>query len=115
MNHLDSAIQLTIARLDARMRTLDEQMEVAERILSEMDEYNDVWEHETITDESSDDESLAETICYYTRDENRYYSDEDEDDFEDDETIVGDWEDPYVTPMRLIIPMDLEQGLEHLH
>lgn len=133
----DTHLQNTIDALNARMRTLDEQMRVADAILAELgappsdmiivrhDDDDDMSTVREEIDDSSDDggssgyesDESERTVSYYTRDENRYFSDEDEGYMSYDETIVGDWENPYLTPekeYRLIYPDNLEEGLEHL-
>lgn len=128
-NELDRRLEIDIAAINARLRTLDQQMRLADEILAEMDEWNpprpltqefddDSFDHISIDD--SDDESEYwddATVLYHTTDENRYFSDEDEDDQSDEETVVGDWEDPYITPPKrndIIIPDNLEAGMEFL-
>ena len=130
---LDRRLENSIAGINARLRTLDEQMRIADEMLAELggvpryqqeevDDSDDEYEYQNI--DSSDDESGYEsddsqrTVPYYTMDENRYFSDEDEDSMSETETIVGDWDDPFLTPERreydIIIPVDLEDGLEAL-
>ena len=130
---LDRRLENRIAGINARLRTLDEQMRIADEILAELDgaprhqqeevdDSDDEYEYQNI--DSSDDESGYEsddsqsTVAYYTMDENRYFSDEDEDFMSETETIVGDWNDPYLTPEQrvynFIIPAGLEDGLEAL-
>lgn len=125
----DRRLDDNIAAINSRLRTLDEQMRLADEILTEMDVWNpprtqepedDDFDHISIDDTDSDVESEYwddETIVYQTMDENRYFSDEDDDDQSDTETIVGDWCDPYITPERrmgVVIPVDLEAGMEFL-
>lgn len=130
---LDRRLDDNIAAINARLRTLDEQMRLADEILAEMDVWNprtqesddDAFDHVSIddSDSGSDVSDISdeywddETVQYHTLDENRYFSDEDEDDQVDEETIVGDWCNPYVTPERrmdVVIPVDLEAGMEFL-
>lgn len=121
---LDRRLEENIATINARMRTLDEQMRLADEIIAEMQldvdfhamRDDDDFSHYSITDSESDDD---ETVAYHTMDDNLFFDDEDEDDQSDCETIVGDWEDPYVTPDRVLrnvaVPNDLEAGLEFLY
>lgn len=114
---LSDELEDTIRLLDLRMRSLSEQMEIADRILNDLGE-DDVYDqfNADLSDvDSYDADSDVDTIAYYTADENRYYIDDDEDD--DTETVVGDWDDPYLSPERMfniVIPDDLEAGLEFL-
>jgi hypothetical protein len=129
---LDRRLEESIAAINLRLRTLDEQMAIADELIAEMgpevpipsgegqsvfSDSSSEYEYQNIdsSDEEGDDQM---TVAYTTGDDNRYFSDEDESIAGDDETIVGDWEDPYVTPHRgdygIVIPMNLEFGLEFL-
>jgi len=129
---LDRRLEESIAAINLRLRTLDEQMAIADELIAEMgpeipvpsgerhslfSDCSSEYEYQNIdsSDEEGDDQM---TVAYTTGDDNRYFSDEDESIAGDDETIIGDWEDPYVTPHRgdygIAIPMNLEFGLEFL-
>jgi hypothetical protein len=90
--------------------------------LDESDESD--WEEESVASTESESDT---TVVY----QNSVWQDLacDEDGQSDVETIVGDWEDPFLTPHRVrladdlfddeeedpfYLPDDLEEGLEHL-
>jgi len=108
---LDDRLTNSIAAINARLRTLDEQMRLADEIINDMD-YNrdddfniDSWEN------ASDDA----TLDYRTTLEASYDADLEDDD--DTETVIESWEDPFLTPDKnygFYIPNDLEDGLQFL-
>lgn len=123
---LDRRLEENIASINDRIRSLDEQMRLADEIIADM--VVDPWRYGIPDDDddfshysipSSDDESDAETVLYRTSYDNIFFDDEDEDDQSDVETVVGDWVDPYITPDRafrgIVMPEDLEAGLEFLN
>jgi len=127
---LDRRLEQNIDAINRRMRTLDEQIRVVDHLLAGLDggipaprtqeEDNESdWDHYSITDSSVDDDDMMSvmTLEYHTGADNVYFSDE-EGYISDDETIVGDWFDPFKTPEqdgRIIIPANLEEGLEMLN
>jgi hypothetical protein len=126
MENLQSEIELQIARLDSRLQELNSQIERADRLLFDLeipeaapyiprtqeypgDDDSEGFEIDSQYIDSSDDETVEYSFPYENYDEEEYYS--------DTETIVEGWEDPFLTPdksMRLLIPNDLEEGLEFL-
>jgi hypothetical protein len=69
--------------------------------------YNSDYEYEMESMSDSDDEDDDDTVVYYGGQEAE----------SDEETVVEEWEDPFMTPdkvYRLIIPDNLDDGLEFL-
>ena len=124
---LDRRLEENIATINARLRTLDEQMRLADEIIADMaldNTFNamgddDDFSHYSITSDDDSDDDDDVTAPYHTLDDNLFFDDEDEDDQSDCETVVGDWIDPFITPERAVrgvdIPADLEAGLEFLY
>jgi hypothetical protein len=122
---LDRRLDENIAAINARIRTLDDQMRLADEIIADMQldqsfyhmRDDDDFSHFSIstTDSDSDDD---ETVEYRTMDDNLFFEDEDEDDQSDCETVVEKWVDTYVTPDRAMrgidVPDNLENGLDFL-
>lgn len=119
---IEAFIEARIAFLQARIAQLDGQVARADQILHDMGEATtessseDSWDGETeyLIDDSSDEEGDDETVAYYTPHDALMSEDEDS----DTETILGDWEDPFMTPDKIvrgiIIPHNVDQGLEVL-
>lgn len=118
----DSELSNTVNALVERMRSISEQTDAAERLLGSLGWGSSFdWEGDDDDDDDDDsvhiddDESDIETVVYRTGEESVYYFDEDDD---DSETVVGDWEDPLITPPQKVynisIPYDLEYGLDFL-
>ena len=132
-SRLNREIEATISRMMNRMRSLSEQMRIADDIISQMDgapllqdaildsddesSWSD-YEHQNI--DSSDDEDDA--VSFLTTEYRSEYYDpgfmSDSGYDSDEETVVDQWEDPYMTPEKpisgIIIPSDVDAGLELL-
>jgi hypothetical protein len=104
-----------IAQLDDLPRTQDEVLDSSDDDESSWSEY----EHEDVdsSDDDDDDATSVMTAAY----QSEYYEpvfgyDSDYD--SDEETVVGQWEDPFMTPEKpiggIIIPADVDAGLEAL-
>jgi hypothetical protein len=128
-SRLNHDIEATISRMVIRMRELSSQMRVADDLLAQMggvrfledgvfdSDDDSTWsdfEHENVdsSDEDNDDASFVTAV--YQSEQFNYDSDYDD----DEETVVGEWEDPFSTPGKpiggIIIPSDVDAGLDML-
>ena len=133
-SRLNREIEATLARMMVRMSALSEQMRIADNIIAQLDDLprtqdevfdssddESSWseyEHEDVDSSDYDDDATSVMTAAY---QSEYYEpvfgyDSDYD--SDEETVVGQWEDPFMTPEKpiggIIIPADVDAGLEAL-
>lgn len=89
---LEDSFEDRLDRLHEQITLLGNQLEMAGTILDLMDDNDDEFEREYITDDEED------TVVYHT-DRDGYVDDSDEE-FGEEETVVLPWTDPYCTPTR---------------
>jgi len=135
-SRLNREIEATLARMMARMSALSEQMRIADNIIAQLDDLprtedevldssddGSSWfeyEHEDVDSSDYDDDATSVMTAAY---QSEYYEplfgyDSDTDYDSDEETVVVQWEDPFMTPEKpiggVIIPSNVDAGLEAL-
>jgi hypothetical protein len=135
-SRLNREIEATLARMMVRMSALSEQMRIADNIIAQLDDLprtqdevfdssddESSWseyEHEDVDSSDYDDDATSVMTAAY---QSEYYEplfgyDSDTDYDSDEETVVVQWEDPFMTPEKpiggIIIPADVDAGLEAL-
>lgn len=133
-SRLNREIEATLARMMVRMSALSEQMRIADNIIAQLDDLprtqdevfdssddESSWseyEHEDVDSSDYDDDATSVMTAAY---QSEYYEplfgyDSGYD--SDEETVVVQWEDPFMTPEKpiggIIIPADVDAGLEAL-
>jgi hypothetical protein len=116
------------------MSALSEQMRIADNIIAQLDDLprtqdevldssddESSWseyEHEDVDSSDYDDDATSVMTAAYQSEYFESVFGYDSDCDSDEETVVGQWEDPFMTPEKpiggIIIPADVDAGLEAL-